>query len=122
MPNSPRLRKRISSSAGRAAILQPGCKRCPSAAPSVIGEKTDGSNEFDAMLEDYSAISRKVAEDTGAQLLDLREQFMAWLAAHNPDNLAKGILTRDTVHLNPAGNRFVADRMLEALGVEPRKR
>ena len=29
--------------------------------PSVIGEKHDGSNDLDAMLEEYSAISRKVA-------------------------------------------------------------
>ena len=31
------------------------------ATPSVIGEKHDGSNEMDAMLEDFSAVSRKVA-------------------------------------------------------------
>jgi poly(3-hydroxybutyrate) depolymerase len=85
--------------------------------PSVIGEKTDGSNEFDAMLEEYSAISRRVAADTGAQLLDLRKRFMEFLATHNGDNAAVGLLTGDTVHLNAAGNRFVADCMLEALGV-----
>ncbi len=34
------------------------------ATPSVIGEKTDGSNELDKMLEEYSAVSRKVAAAT----------------------------------------------------------
>ena len=32
--------------------------------PSVIGEKHDGSNPFDAMLEEYSQISRTVAAET----------------------------------------------------------
>jgi len=27
--------------------------------PTVIGEKTDGTNKFDKMLDEYSAISRK---------------------------------------------------------------
>lgn len=84
--------------------------------PSVIGEKTDGSNHFDAMLDDYSAISRKVAAATGSQMLDLRKKFIAYLKQHNKQNAEKNVLTVDGVHLNLAGNRFVADCMLEALG------
>jgi len=84
--------------------------------PSVIGEKHDGSNPFDAMLEEYSQISRTVAADTRVRLVDLRRQFLAHLKAHNPENADKNILSSDGVHLNAAGNRFVADRMLE--GVE----
>lgn len=84
--------------------------------PSVIGEKTDGTNKLDAMLDEYSQISRQVAKDTGAQLLDLHQQFRDYLMKHNPDNAEKNVLTTDGVHLNAAGNRFVADRMLEALG------
>ncbi len=86
--------------------------------PSVIGEKNDGSNERDAMLEEYSVISRKVAADTGSQLVDLRKAFIDHLKANNPDNLPKGILTGDGVHLNPAGNAFVAVQMGKAIGVE----
>jgi lysophospholipase L1-like esterase len=86
--------------------------------PSVIGEKTDGSNQFDAMLDEYSAISRKVAQQAEVQLLDLRAEFLAHLKAHNPDNQEKHILTTDGVHLNDAGNRFVADCVLQALGVD----
>lgn len=86
--------------------------------PSVIGEKHDGSNERDAMLEEYSAISRKVASDTNSQLVDLRKAFIDHLKANNPDNLPKGILTGDGVHLNPAGNAFVATEMGKAIGVK----
>lgn len=87
--------------------------------PSVIGEKNDGSNERDAILDEYSDISRKVATDTQCQLLDLRKAFIDHLKANNPENQPKGILTGDGVHLNPAGNKLVADEMLKALGVSP---
>jgi lysophospholipase L1-like esterase len=85
--------------------------------PTVIGEKTDGTNEFDKMLEEYSDISRKVAKKTGSQLLDLRKAFMAYLKEHNTDNVAKGILTRDTVHLSKIGNIFLSGLVLDALNV-----
>ncbi|MCA9060925.1 MAG: Dabb family protein, partial [Planctomycetaceae bacterium] len=89
------------------------------ATPSVIGEKTDGSNALDAMLEEYSAVSRKVAQECGATLLDLRAGFINYLKEYNVANVDKGILTSDTVHLSDEGNRFVAARMLEAVGEVP---
>lgn len=85
--------------------------------PTVIGEKTDGTNEFDKMLDEYSDISRKVAKETASQLLDLREAFMAYLKEHNADNAIKGILTRDTVHLNNNGNIFLSGLVLDAMNV-----
>ena len=85
--------------------------------PTVIGEKTDGSNMFDRMLDEYSEISRRVAKETGSQLLDLRKEFKAYLAEHNTGNLSKGVLTYDTVHLNERGNRFLAGLVLDALNV-----
>ena len=85
--------------------------------PTVIGEKTDGTNKFDTMLDEYADISRGVAKDTGSQLLDLRKIFMAHLKENNPGNLAKGILTRDSVHLNKTGNAFLSDLVLDALNV-----
>lgn len=85
--------------------------------PTVIGEKTDGSNEYDKMLEDYSNVSRKVARETGSQMLDLRKGFMDYLKANNPENLEEGILTTDTVHLNKTGNKVLAGLMLDALNV-----
>lgn len=84
--------------------------------PSVIGEKTDASNELDSMLEQFAAISRRVASKSGANLLDLRQLFQQHLAANNPLNRGKNILTNDGVHLNDAGNDFVARQMLTALG------
>jgi len=68
--------------------------------PSTIGEKTDGSNPLDPLLEEYSAISRKVAEETGVTLCDLRKAFLDHLKQANPDNKDRGILTGDGVHLN----------------------
>lgn len=85
--------------------------------PTVIGEKTDGSNQFDAMLEEYSEISRAVAKETNSQMLDLRKLFLAYLQANNTKNAGQGILTGDGVHLNKAGNRFLADLVLDALNV-----
>jgi lysophospholipase L1-like esterase len=85
------------------------------ATPSVIGEKTDGSNKLDTMLEEFSAISRKVAKDTGTTMCDLRAAFMEHLKKNNPDQKAKGILTSDSVHLNAAGNQFVAEQAAQAI-------
>jgi lysophospholipase L1-like esterase len=87
--------------------------------PSTIGEKNDGSNERDAMLEEYSTISRGVAKDCGIQMLDLRKAFIDYEKANNKDNQPKGLLTGDGVHLNKEGNKFVAGEMLRVLGVAP---
>lgn len=86
--------------------------------PSVIGEKAGGENPLDAMLDEYSGISRTVAADLKTGMLDLRKAFLGHLASANAAKAEKGVLTSDGVHLNPGGNRFVADRMLEALGVK----
>ncbi len=84
---------------------------------SVIGEKTDGSNDLDKMLDEYCDISRKVAKESRTQMIDLRAGFLAELKRINKKNEAKGHLTTDTVHLNAAGNQFVAKQMLAGLGV-----
>ena len=81
----------------------------------MIGEKKDVTNEMDGDLNKYSAIIRKLAMDNGCTLIDLRQYFFEELQRSNPDNKDRGILTTDGVHLNMAGNRFVANRMFEAL-------
>jgi isoamyl acetate esterase len=83
--------------------------------PSVIGEKADGTNPLDSQLDAYAEISRTVAASTGASLCDLREAFLAELRHRNTENAAQGVLTRDGVHLNPAGNSFVAETILACL-------
>ena len=77
--------------------------------PSVIGERHDGTNDLDQMLEEYAAISREVAAKTGAFLVDLRKLFVHDLKIRNPENKPSGVLTTDGVHLNPAGNELVKD-------------
>ena len=95
--------------------IQAGGARVMLCTPSVIGEKTGGGNSLDAKLDEYSDISRKVAKDTKSQLCDLRLAFADYLKKNNPDNKAAGILTGDRVHLNEAGNRFVAEVMMKSL-------
>lgn len=85
--------------------------------PSVIGEKAVGENQFDTMLDEYAGITRTVAADMKTGLIDLRKAFVDHLAKANPESKEKGTLTYDGVHLKDEGNRFVADRMLEGLGV-----
>ncbi len=85
------------------------------ATPSVIGEKTDGSNPHDALLEEYAEISRKVAQDTGTTLCDLRVAFIERLKEINPDNKERGLLTGDGVHLSAAGNQFVAEQTAQSI-------
>jgi len=90
--------------------------------PTVIGEKSDGSNSVDKMLDQYSDISRKVAKETKSQLLDLRKSFLNQLKRRNPENATKGIFTSDGVHLNEKGNRLLSSLVLRALNVSPRKK
>ncbi len=83
--------------------------------PTVIGEKKDGGNSQDAKLDQYADLSRGLAKELKLPLCDLRKAFLDHLKDHNPDNADKGILTSDRVHLNEAGNKFVADTMLKVL-------
>jgi lysophospholipase L1-like esterase len=76
--------------------------------PAVIGEKNDYSNEQDGDLNKYAKIIRKIAQDQQLTLVDLRSEFENYEKSSNSANLDKGILTADGVHLNDAGNLFVA--------------
>ena len=101
--------------------IQKGGARVVLCTPSVIGEKHDGSNKLDKMLDEYSEVSRKVAQENKAQLFDLRKSFLTQLKKVNDKNVDKKVLTTDGVHLNKTGNQFVAEQMLLALGVKPSK-
>jgi lysophospholipase L1-like esterase len=83
--------------------------------PTTIGERTDFSNQQDGDLNLYSKIIREIASTMDTGLLDLREVFLAYNRENNPDNLDRGILTSDRVHLNEIGNKLVAERIMEAL-------
>ena len=83
--------------------------------PALIGEKQRGENDLDTELDKYAAIVRRVAGRSGAKLVDLRTVFTRYLQTHNPDNRPKGILTIDSVHLTPTGNKLVAEALFSAL-------
>ena len=83
--------------------------------PTVIGEKKDGGNKLDQRLDQYSDISRNLAKELKLPLCDLRKSFLDHLKEHNAKNAESGILTSDRVHLNDAGNKFVADTMLKVI-------
>lgn len=100
--------------------IRDGASRVILCTPSVIGERPVPGNPLDAMLEAYAAVTRSVAAGMQTGLVDLRTAFTAHLAKANTAGREHGLLTTDGVHLNAAGNRFVADRMLEAFAVAAR--
>ncbi|WP_439555924.1 SGNH/GDSL hydrolase family protein [Dyadobacter sp.] len=83
--------------------------------PTVIGERNDNSNQQDGDLNQYSKLIREIATRNNLQLCDLRKHFTEYLTKNNPENKEKGILTTDRVHLTEAGNKFLAEKMLDAL-------
>lgn len=83
--------------------------------PSVIGEKSDGSNMHDRDLDQYANVTRNIASTTGNVLCDLRRVFIQYLQEVNTSLAESGILTRDGVHLNDRGNALVAETLLPML-------
>ncbi len=83
--------------------------------PSVIGEDTESDAEVNLRLAEYAQLIRSVAQEKEVHLCDLRASLEAYLVDQNPDKAYDGILTTDGVHLNAAGNRFVANFMLKEL-------
>jgi lysophospholipase L1-like esterase len=81
------------------------------ATPAAIGERTDHSNQQDGDLNLYCNWIRKYATDNGLQLVDLRAGLLEYNLKNNLKNEERGMLTSDRVHLNPAGQQFVADAM-----------
>jgi lysophospholipase L1-like esterase len=83
--------------------------------PTFIGENWDASNPQDGDLNQYAKTIKKIATSTRSGLVDLRTIFLEYSKTHNPENLEKGILTTDRVHLNDTGNQLVADAFFKAL-------
>ena len=83
--------------------------------PAAIGERTDHTNQQDGDLNMYCKWIRSFAASKQLQLVDLRAGLLNYNLQHNPENKEKGILTSDRVHLNPAGQQFVADAMWEEI-------
>ncbi len=83
--------------------------------PAAIGEKNDMTNQQDGDLNQYSQFIRDLAKRQNLPLVDLRKAFQDYNLKNNPENKDRGILTTDRVHLNEAGNQFVADQMKPVL-------
>jgi isoamyl acetate esterase len=83
--------------------------------PTVIGEKKVGENDLDDRLNQYADISRAIAKDLNLPMCDLRKSFVDHIFMYNKKNKDRGYLTTDTVHLNDAGNKLVADEILKIL-------
>lgn len=95
--------------------LQAANTRVVLCTPAAIGEKTDMTNQQDGDLNQYSQFIRNLAKEHNLPLVDLRKEFLEYDLKHNPENKDKGILTTDRVHLNDAGNQFVAEQMQKVL-------
>ncbi len=95
--------------------LQAANARVVLVTPATIGEKTDFSNQQDGDLNLYSQLIRDLAAKYNLPVVDLRKEFLAYNLKANKDNKDRGVLTSDRVHLNEAGNQFVADQMAKLL-------
>ena len=87
--------------------------------PAVIGERTDHSNPQDGDLNFYSQWIRSFAAKKSIPLVDLRSLFIQYNLANNPENKESGTLTRDRVHLTPAGNNLVAKEIWKVIQTLP---
>lgn len=83
--------------------------------PALIGEKKNCTNKHDGELNSYSQIIRDLAAKHNLFLCDLRKDFQDYILLNNIENLSKGILTTDGVHLNEKGNEFAAKKFLELI-------
>lgn len=97
--------------------------RCVLATLLLGGELPDGTNPRDAHIDRVAALTRRVASDEGATLVDLRAAAIAWLQNHNRrlrlDGTfayeSKGLLTYDGIHLSERGNTLVAELLADGI-------
>jgi len=91
--------------------------------PSVIGEKKAGDNILDKELDRLGTLATELGKKHKIPVINVLKAFRDHLAEHNPDNAHSGILTRDGIHLNKAGNTLVAvvmePELRTLLGVNP---
>ena len=95
--------------------------------PTVIGENSGEfklNNNFkdidtmEIMNKDLDAFSddvRNLSSEFNTELLDLRKKFKKYISENNDQNMPKGVLTSDGVHLNNKGNKLIADEMIKFL-------
>ena len=79
---------------------------------TVIEERFDGTNPLDSELDKYSQIVRKIARENGCLLCDVRASIINYERENNKENKLKDVLTKDYVHMNDKGNRFIMENMV----------
>ena len=107
----------IAASAGSAGV------KLVLATLTVHYERPDGSNPDDPAIEVFAQITRQVAADTHATLVDLRRVYLAYLQNNNwtlhlngsLTYASSGILTYDGVHPNSTGNDLLADHISQGI-------
>jgi len=95
--------------------------------PTVIGENSgefklnNNFKDIDSMkimnkdLDAFSDVVRNLSSEFNTDLLDLRKKFKEYISENNYQNMPKGVLTSDGVHLNNEGNKLIADEMIKFL-------
>jgi hypothetical protein len=87
---------------------------CPMA---FQGEKFDGTNNMDALLEEYNQINRQISRDYNVTFVNLSAQMLKYWERNNLDNLPHSVLTIDGSVLNDRGHVFVALSLLRSVDV-----
>ncbi len=84
---------------------------------TVIGEELDNDNN--KKLAAYNEFLRALAKERKAPLADLYAMFESAIKEH-PNTTGKPgrLLTSDGVHMNPAGDQFMARGVLQAFGLD----
>ena len=83
---------------------------------TVIGEELN--NDYNLKLASYNAYLRAVAEEKNCRLADINAMFQKRLgASSNPVSQ----LTTDGVHMNPEGDRVMAEGILRTFGLNAKQ-
>ncbi|SUZ63453.1 uncharacterized protein METZ01_LOCUS16307 [marine metagenome] len=84
--------------------------------PTVIGERVTFEDELevkrDQELDAFAGVVRNLSSEFNTELLDLRTIFKNYIVENNQNNDYQDFLTDDGVHLNDAGNKLIAENML----------
>lgn len=84
--------------------------------PTVIGERITFEDELevkrDQELDAFAGVVRNLSSEFNTELLDLRTIFKNYIVENNQNNDYQDFLTDDGVHLNDAGNKLIAENML----------
>ena len=108
---------------GMVASAQSSTTTVVLATMAVHGELPDGRNGDDPKIERFCELTRKVAQDTGATLVDLRKAYIACLQNRNVQLRVdgtlyfspKGVLTHDGVHPSAEGVPLLANLLADGL-------